>query len=326
MIDVAERAGVTVSTASRALARPEMVRPETRARVEAAAEALGYVPNRVARSLITGSSATIAIVVPQLVSAYFAEICHAGQVAARERGYATFIVDSGSSPQQERETMRRLIAGGIDGIIICAASSSYAPGDTPIVFVNRLVRGSHAVLLDQFQIVNTQIEHLRFLGHRRIAWIAGPKGYWTSSIRHRHIERLRVRFPIEIIEGIPPTFEGGQEVVKHLDPSITAVAAFTDSQASGILSAAAEHGIPVPEDLSVIGSDGTRLGEMVTPPLTTVQSPLEQMAKSAVSLLLDHLRDERAATIVETLPVELVVRSSTAPLPVSSPPIKVEDK
>lgn len=285
LVDVAAHAGVTVSTASRALARPEMVRPETRVRVEAAAEAPEYVPNRVARSLITGTTATIAIVVPQLVNSYFAQICQAGQVAARERGYATFIVDSGNSAQQERETVRRLVAGGIDGIIICEAFSSYPPGETPMGFVNRLVRGSHAVLLDQFQIVNTQIEHLRFLGHRRIAWIAGPKGYWATPVRRRHIERMRVRFPIEIIDGIPPTFEGGQEIAKHLDPSITAVAAFNDWQATGILSAAADSGIPVPEDLSVIGSGGTRLGEMV-----------------------------------ETLPVQLVVRSSTAPFPADAGP------
>ena len=318
MVDVAERAGVTVSTASRALARRDGAARDA-ARVKPAAREPSATSPTAWRSLITGTSATIAIVVPQLVNFYFAEICRAAQArrvrdVQSSRATAVRSKSARHAPAHRRRDRRH---------------HHLLPAYPPATYTHRVressrLRGAHAVLLDQVQIVNTQIEHLRFLGHRRIAWIAGPKGYWTSSIRRRYIERLRVRFPIEIIEGIPPTFEGGQEAAP-LDPSITAVATFNDSQASGILSAA-EHGIPVPEDLSVIGSDGTRLGEMVIPPLTTVQSPLEQMAKSAVSLLLDHRRRRRATTIVETLPVELVVRSSTAPLPLSRPPIKVEDK
>src|SRR5262245_20789032 len=197
LVDVAKRAGVTVSTASRALARPEMVRPETRERVEQAAAELGYAPNRAARSLITGRTGVIGIVVPDLANAYFAHIARAAQQFARARSYEVLIVDTGDDVLREQEFIASA-STWVEGLIVCAARRPYRESASriPMVFVNRRVRDSHSVLLDQHFIVEAQLRHLLELGHERIAWIDGPKGYWATSIRRNHAKRVGAGYPI----------------------------------------------------------------------------------------------------------------------------------
>lgn len=315
LVEVAERAGVTVSTASRALNRPEMVRPETRARVEAVALELGYEPNRAARSLITGRTATIVLVVPDLANTYFALIARAAQDLARSRGYEVMIIDTGRDPAREREIVRST-SQWADGLIICASQRPHPPNPngTPIVFVNRRVRGSHAVIVDQRTIVETQLRHLLDLGHRRIVWASGPKDYWASEPRRRCAARFAARHEVRIAPPVAADFEGGVELAEQLGQGITAVATFNDRQAFGLMTRCLQLGIRIPEDLSVIGSDNVPSADFVNPGLTTVHAPKEEMGRAAVSLLLDHLSDE-GPCIVETLRGHLVVRGSTAPPP-----------
>lgn len=314
LVDVADLAGVTASTASRALARPEMVRSETRVRVEAAARELGYVPNRVARSLITGRTATVGIVVPDLTLATFALTARAVEAAARDRGYDMLVADSLGDPEREVEIVTEMVRWS-DGVILCMPRRTYHgdPGGPPIVYVNRRARGAHAVLVDQAAVVETQLTHLFGLGHRNVLLVNGPKDYWASDARRRHAERLAGRFPVEVAAPVPPTFEGGFEVADSLEPGITAVATFADGQAAGVIARCAERGVRVPEDLSVMGSNDVPLARMVTPPLTTVRTPFEGIGRAAASLLLDHIDFPEGPAIVETLTPELVVRGSTAP-------------
>jgi LacI family transcriptional regulator len=312
LVDVAKRAGVTVSTASRALARPEMVRHETRERVEQAAAELGYEPNRAARSLITGRTGVIAIVVPDLANTYFAHIARAAQEFARARSYDVLIVDTGDdTPQRELEIVEST-ARWVDGLILCAAKQRIPPDRcrVPVVFVNRRVRGSHAVVLDQSFIVETQLGHLLELGHEHIVWIDGPKGYWASEPRRKVAERIAAEHPVQIVKGIAPTFAGGLEVVDQLEPEVTAVAAFNDRQAFGVVQRLLQVGRPVPEHVSVIGSDNVPGAILLNPQLTTVHAPKGTMGRAAVSLLLDHIID-KGPVIEETLTGHLVVREST---------------
>jgi DNA-binding LacI/PurR family transcriptional regulator len=312
LVDVAKRAGVTVSTASRALARPEMVRPETRVRVQQAATELGYAPNRAARSLITGRTGVIAIVVPDLANTYFAHIARAAQDFARARAYEVLIVDTNADPLREREFVSSA-SSWVDGLIICAAKRPYTlMGRTPMVFINRRVRGSHSVLLDQHFIVEAQLRHLIELGHQNIVWMDGPKGYWATSIRRNHAKRIGAGHPIRIAEAMPPDWEGGIEMANRLDDDVTAVAAFNDRQALAFIMRCGQLGIRVPDDVSVVGSDNIAGAGILTPGLTTVHAPKEQMGRAAVSLLLDHLVDG-GPVICETLRGHLVVRDSTAP-------------
>jgi DNA-binding LacI/PurR family transcriptional regulator len=313
LVDVAKRAGVTVSTASRALARPDMVRPETRARVEEAAVELGYEPNRAARSLITGRTGVIAIIVPDLANTYYAQIARAAQQFARAREYEVLIVDTGDdTPLRELEIVEGA-ARWVDGLIICAAKQRI-PSDrvrVPMVFVNRRVRGSHAVVLDQQFIVEAQLDHLLALGHERIVWVDGPKGYWATDPRRKVAQRIAAEHPIQIAKGVAPTFEGGLAAVDSFDAGFTAVAAFNDRQAFGVVQRCLQLGLRVPEDVSVVGSDNVPGAVLLNPQLTTVHAPKGTMGRAAVSLLLDHIVDQ-GPIIEETVTGHLVVRDSTA--------------
>ncbi|GMU77322.1 MAG: LacI family transcriptional regulator [Acidimicrobiia bacterium] len=313
LVDVAERAGVTVSTASRALSRPDMVRPATRARVEAAARALQYEPNRMARSLITGRSTAIAAIIPAITNSYFAVICQAARQAAGVRGFDFVIVETDGDPAREREAVRAASQWSA-GMIICSARRAHGSHSSgvPIVYANRRSRGAHGVVLDQQFTVETQIEHLLDLGHERILWVSGPKGLAATEARLRHVRRLAVHHDIRIVYDVPPSATGGVRLAEELHPEVTAVAVFADSQAVGFLSRASQLGISVPGDVSLIGADDIPVAEFTSPPLTTVHAPKEQMGRAAVSLLLDHHWDD-SAVILETLRGHLVVRGSTAP-------------
>jgi len=320
LVDVALLAGVTASTASRALSRPEMVRPETRARVEAAACTLGYVPNRMARAIVTGRSRTIVFVVPDLTSPLFSMLARAAQSEARQRGYDVLVADSLSDTRREAgliEDARRYA----EGIIVCMPQGTYQPepGRAPIVAINRRMRGAHAVLLDQAAVVEQQLAHLVGLGHERIVYLDGPKQYWATYERRRHAERLARQFPVEISEPIAPWFHGGYEYADRIDPEVTAVMAFSDTQAAGVVARLAENGRRVPHDLSVIGSNDIPIAAMYNPALTTMRTPLDAMGRAAVSLLLDNVDGAEGPAIIETMTSELVVRRSTAPPGRSAP-------
>lgn len=314
LVDVAQAAGVTTSTASRALSRPDMVRPETRARVMAAARDLGYVPNLAARSLITGRSGVISVVIPDLSNEYYASIAQAAQVTARERGYEVFIADSGFDPDRE-SSLVDTVSRGADGVIVCTAQRRHtiARDGVPLVYVNKMVRGHHAVVVDPHSVLEAQVDHLLGLGHEHVLVAGGPDRFWVSEVRNLHAQRLARRLPsLRIDPYREPSFEGGRLLVDHLDPDVTGVAALNDRQAIGILQRAAEVGIRVPEDLSVVGSDDVSAAAFVSPSLTTVRIPTEELGRAAVSLLIDHVTDG-GPVIAEQLVGELVVRASTAP-------------
>jgi DNA-binding LacI/PurR family transcriptional regulator len=315
LVDVARLAGVDPSTASRALSRPELVRALTRARVKAAAEQLGYLPDPIARSLITGRRAVIALIVPDLRIPVMAEMCRAAQNEGREFGYDTYILDRTGDPEREAYlvTRARIVA---DGIILCLPSGTYPrdPEMPPIVSISRGMPGSSSVEVNQATIVEMQLRHLAELGHEKILWMPGRPDLWAARMRRRRLEHLLDELPVEIgrhHEG--NDFDAGADAVQHFDPGITAVAAFNDYHAAGIIAKCAELGIRVPDDLSVVGANDVPLARMISPPLTTLHSPYDEVARRAVRILIDRIDDPELAPVTETLEPHLVVRASTAP-------------
>ncbi|MFM8305128.1 MAG: LacI family DNA-binding transcriptional regulator [Actinomycetota bacterium] len=311
--DVAEHAGVTISTASRALRRPEMVRAETRSRVEEAARVLGYTPNRMAQAVVTGRSRTIVFMVLDPTNPIFAILARAAQAEARQRAFDVLVVDSMLDVRREAQLLEQA-QHYAEGIIMCIPQGTYPldPDGPPIVAINRRLRGSHAVLLDQANVIEQQLAHLVALGHRRIAYLDGPDQYWAAVERRRHAERLAGDHPIEIIGPVLPTFPGGYGAVDRIDPAVTAVIAFTDHQAAGVVVRLAELGRRVPAEVSVIGSNDLPLARMYNPPLTTMHTPFDAMGRAAVSLLLDAVDGANGGWITQVMTSELVVRSSTA--------------
>lgn len=312
--DVAARAGVTTSTASRALHRPELVRESTRARVEAAADALGYRPNGAARGLSTGRSQVIVLVVPDIANVHFALIGREVLASAGRRGFDVLIIDVREDADVEAEVVDTM-SHWVDGIIVCASTRPHpaAARRTPVVYMNRRVRGSPAVVLDQRAVVDAQLGHLADLGHERILWVAGPRDYWASELRRRRAERWSTRLDVRTASRVSPHFAGGLQLAADLDPHVTAVAAFSDHQAIGVVHGLLAAGRRVPDDVAVVGSDDIPIAEYVVPTLTTVRVPRKAMARAAVGLLLDHGDD--APAVVETASPTLVVRESTGPPP-----------
>ena len=318
--DVARRANVSLATVSRAFAAPGLVRAETLQRVLAVAEELHYRPSRAARSLTTGRTGNIGVVVPDLGNPFFSAILKGGQARAREADLAVFLADSEENPRLEIELVRAM-ARQVDGVIICSSRLSEAQlqqlrNDTTLVLLNRRVRGVSSVLLDSAGGMRQAIEHLVALGHHRIGFLGGPAGSWSNRERRRGLRTEARGRSLEITEFGPfaPHFEAGQHAADlAVAAEVTAVVAFNDLLALGVLSRLADRGIGVPDEISVVGFDNIPMAGMATPHLTTVALPLEQSGRVAIELLLEQLAHPGSGTHEQGLPAQLIVRASTAP-------------
>jgi DNA-binding LacI/PurR family transcriptional regulator len=185
------------------------------------------------------------------------------------------------------------------------------------VLVNRDEAGLPAVLMDSADGARQAVEHLAALGHRRVAHLAGPPASWAGVQRLRGVLGSAPACDVEIVElgPFPPTFQGGVQAADlALARGVTAILAFNDLMAVGVLNRLAARGVVVPQDVSVVGYDDIEMSSMTTVPLTTVRMPMEAGGRAAVDLLLDGLDagDEQEATH-RWLPTQLIVRSTTAP-------------
>jgi DNA-binding LacI/PurR family transcriptional regulator len=318
--DVARRANVSSATVSRAFAEPGLVRQETLTRVLAVAEELRYRPSRAARSLTTGKTGNIGVIVSDLGNPFFSAILKGGQARAREADHAVFLADAEENPRLEMELVRAM-ARQVDGVVICSSRLSEAQlqqlrKDTTLVLVNRRVSGVSAVLLDGAGGMRQAIEHLEALGHKRIGFLGGPAESWSNRERRRGLRAVARGRSLEVIEFGPfaPQFEAGQHAADlAVAAEVTAVVAFNDLMALGVLSRLADRGIGVPDEISVVGFDNILMAGMATPQLTTVALPLEQAGRVAIELLLEQLAQPGLGTHEEALPAQLIVRASTAP-------------
>ena len=318
LADVARHAGVHPATVSRTLSRPELVAPATRAAVLAAVEALGFEPNLPARQLARGRTDAIGVVVPDITNPYFAAIVRAVQRSAHDLDLAVLIADTDGDPAAEARALATL-ARQVDGIVAVTPTSEPDAGRVPVVQVNRRSRRTPSVVVDQRAVVDLALDHLAALGHRRIAVVRGPGTYWSAARRDRAVEQRAERTPrpklrLDPIGPVPPTFAGGVDAFAAATQRSTAVVAFNDLQAAGLVVAAHRAGVAVPDACSVIGSDGLDIAAMTAPGLTTVAAPLDALGDIAVEQLGALLRGEAARGVV-TLTPTLVERHSTAAPP-----------
>ena len=333
LADVARLAGVSAATVSRTLTQPATVRGETRQRVLDAVSALDYRPNRAARGLSTGRSGTLGMLVPDIANPFFAELIRSAQTAAHDHGKMLLVADTSRSEAHELDVLESL-SGQIDGVIVCSPrfrTERLAPrvARLPMVFVNRRDDGVPSVLIDQGAIVRISVRHLEGLGHRHMVFLAGPDHLWSSQCRLdavRSLDRTN-GVDIEVIGAFEATFEGGARAAEAVVSSgATAVIAFNDVMAVGLMSRLATLGVSVPRDLSVVGSDDVPLSSMWTPTLTTISAPTRAAGESAVEVLCRSI-DEGASAAKDVaagrpehplrrieLEGHLVVRASTMEL------------
>jgi DNA-binding LacI/PurR family transcriptional regulator len=329
--DVAREAGVSISTVSRALAAPDKVAEPTRLLVEATVARMGYRPNSNARSLITGRNGSIGLVVPDLENPFFGSVCKGVQARARAAGYTVFVADTDEDPAIESEAVHSLIKQ-VDGVILCSARTTddeirQFARETPLVLANRYLDGIPSVTFDNGGGVLLVLRHLIALGHRQIAYAGGPQTSWSNSQRMRAFVGSAAEWPgAEFIDlgSFPPYFSGGVHAADlALASGATAVVAYNDIMALGVIDRLRERGISTPEEMSVTGFDNVAVSTFSRPNLTTVDLPRVQMGRLSFDALLDAvLGREQRIGVEQQLVVDLVIRQSSgvprALMPVAS--------
>ncbi|WP_416429762.1 LacI family DNA-binding transcriptional regulator [Paenarthrobacter nicotinovorans] len=319
--DVAALAGVNPSTVSRALTKPGRISEKTELRVRAAAQRLDFHFNPVARALPTGRSHTIGVVVADITNPVIFGIIRGAEQAAAEAAYTLVIAESHESEAAEIETIHRLLPS-VDGLILATtrlpdAAISDIAARHPVVVLNRAVEGVASVLPNVRKGVTELFDHLVTLGHTSIAYVAGPAASWISQQRWTELMSRALHAGVAAVEigPNPPTIDGGLaafDKVRAARP--TAVVAFNDLIAMGLMQAAAKSGIHVPEGLAVAGFDDIFGSELIVPALTTVRSQLPTAGVRAVRHLLAQLGVDGAENEVDQLlDTSLVVRGSTGP-------------
>lgn len=321
--DVARLAGVSPSSVSRALATPDKVRAATRERVQKAAAQLGYHPNRVARGLSTGRTGNLGLVVPDIANPFFAGLVKAVQNRAHECDFLVLLADTDEDVAAEMDLIHTLTKQ-VDGFLLCSPRAGdedlrSVGGDLPVVMLNRRVGQIPSVIFDNADGVRQVITHLVALNHRRVGYVAGPKTSWVNRERLRAVRTLAASMGLELVETgtVSPTYLGGVAAADVLlAASVTAVIAYNDMIALGLISQMTARGVRVPQDVSVVGFDDIPTAGLVNPALTTVSEPKEQCGRAAVDLLVDLLNDrERPGNSRRVVPMQLVVRQTTAPSP-----------
>lgn len=332
--DVARHAGVSAATVSRCLNGPSAVRPNKRARVDAAIDALGYVPHAAAQALASRRSRMVGAVFPRLNSILFGSFFGALQRRLDEVGFALVVSTSDYDLAQELRRIRELLSRSVDALVLVGhdhhpetyrlLTASAVPhlvtwawrdgAPTPqIGFSNAAGMGS-------------VVDYLVGVGHRRVALVSGSIDGNDRARERLDGARARLRhagldLPPDMVEQVPFEIEEGAAAFARLvarRPRPTAIICGSDLFAFGALREARQLGLAVPEDVTVTGFDDTDFAACSMPSLTTLRTPRQLMARRTADMLIDLLRHGRALRSLR-LDTELVVRESSGPPPGHAP-------
>lgn len=319
--DVAREAGVSTSTVSRALSRPERVTATTRAHVLAVAGRLGYTADPMVRSIEAGRTRTAALLVPDITNPHFFGVIRGGNREASAAGLTLVLAETEESPDLEIRHVERL-KQNVDGLVLASSRMSdqhireLAVHHT-LVLLNRDVDGVSSVVVDPDEGSRQIVEHLASLGHRSLAYMAGPRTSWLGARRWRALSAAARSLGLSAVRLGPfrPAMVSGPAAADAgLGSGVTAVVAHNDLLAIGMLRRFADRGVRVPEDVSVVGYDNIFGAEFCSPSLTTLAGPHEKAGRAAVDLLVAALGTRSPADAVRrvVLPSHLVIRESTA--------------
>ncbi|WP_243076705.1 LacI family DNA-binding transcriptional regulator [Microbacterium sp. SS28] len=321
-MDVAKHAGVSLSTVSRVMNGNPTVDAALAGRVRDAAAELGYTASPLARSLVLGRTQTVAVVVPDLGNPTFQAVLRGLSRAAAADGYHVLIADSAEQVGEERvlaiETRRRT-----DGLVLCAPRmpeeelAALLPQVGPVVLVNRTLDGAPTIAAEYGTALRALAEHLHDLGHRRLVYLAGVARSASNAARLAALAEFRAAHPdvelTELASGVD--FDSGAAAADAvLATRATGVLAFNDLVAMGLLSALADRGVRVPDDISITGFDDIPFARYTSPPLTTASVPAADLGARAWQAMTAALAGTDAASSVRLTP-DVVLRGSTGPAP-----------
>lgn len=320
--DVARLAGVATSTVSRALSNPKRVNHVTRQRIEEAAAQLAYIPSAQARSLTSGKTGVVGVLVPDIANPFYFDLIRGAQRQLRAAGYAQLLLDTEESHEIE-SSMIELMLKNADGVVLAASRLDddelvAAAARQPLVTINRDVPGVPTVILDTPGGMRQTLVHLHSLGHRSVVFVAGPSESWSSARRWEALQAAAEELGVEATNVGPwaPTAAAGPTAADAvIATGATAAVVFNDLLAIGMLGRLKERGLSVPTDLSIIGCDDIFGASFCNPPLTTVSAPIEECGRVAVTMLLSQLEAIEVARSHTVLPTYLTTRDSSGPVP-----------
>ena len=289
---IAAELGISASTVSRAFSRPDLVRDSVRQRILDAADQIGYQPSRAARSVATGRTGLIGLLVPDITNPFVPPLVRAIEMAAAERQAGVLLVDARANGDAEPGLVVQLKAQ-VDGLVIVsprsgASALSGALGATPAVIVNRVMRGMASVVCDNTAAIGQAVQALVADGHERLALLRGPADAWAAKRRTEAFRRAAAGAGVELAEHGPfeAQFEDGRTAAEAVAASgATAVLAFDDLMACGVIAGLTDAGLRVPHDVSVLGCDDVLLARTMTPTLSTISAPIDGLGERALVLL-----------------------------------------
>jgi len=318
---IADEAGVSLTTVSRALNDRPDIHPDTRARILRIAKDLGYTPSAIARSLATQRTHTIGLAVRTHLDAWAAQILLQIDNPARDSGYEVFVSMHHAIADREHSVLRAFYSRHVEGMIVVSSvlgediPALQESMGLPIVLISPLLQSSHKYTVQTSDIrgARSGTEYLIQLGHRRIAHIGAPE--WTAPGRDR-LQGYRAELEANDIPWDPElVFQGdahetggseGVQALMTLADAPTAILCFNDQTAVGVLHGARQMDLRVPEDLSVVGFDDVPLARYLDPPLTTISQDTEALGGQAIRMLFDLIdgRETQGPVVLDTVLVE----------------------
>jgi LacI family transcriptional regulator len=326
--DIARRAKVSTATVSRTVNQVATVDTQLAKRVWKAIEELGYYPNRQARALVSGRSRVFGLIVSEITNPFFPEIVQTFETLAVEQNYEILLTSTIHDPKRMELAVRRMIEGRVDGVAILTFGMEDALlehlrfRNLPLVFIDvgpKAPRVSN-ISVDYAHGIRQAVQHLAAMKHEKIGFVSGPLKLRSAIARKDAFEQsmreigFRVN-PEFIVEGDHRP-EGGKralQILSKLRERPTALLCSNDMTAIGVMRQAFELGIAVPQELSVVGFDDTRLADFMIPPLTSVQMSQTELATLAFNALLQEVKRETPAPggTEYILKTQLVLRRST---------------
>ncbi|HEY0078636.1 MAG TPA: LacI family DNA-binding transcriptional regulator [Pyrinomonadaceae bacterium] len=328
--EVARTAGVSTATVSHVINNTRFVSEEVRARVLEAVELCGYYPNAHARSLASGRSQIIGLLISDIANPFFPELVKSIETAAYEHGYDVVLSNTNYDAERTSHYVRRLIERKVAGVALMTSELDPALIDelarqkVSVVFLDLGEPDLHMsnLCVDYATGIEEAVSHLVALGHRDIAFISGPEHLRSVA---RRLEAFRDALkgylphaPLRIYQG-DFQLEGGQRAAREiLDAGSrrpTAIIAANDMMALGALAEFREAGLEVPRDISIVGFDDVAFAALANPPLTTICLPRDELGRRAVEALFETISHPEQKGVEIHIPTHLVMRGSTAAAP-----------
>ena len=325
MRDIAKRANVSINTVSLTLQDSNLVHPETKARVLHVVQELGYAPNVMAQNLRRGVVRMLGVMIPDTHNFHFWDIVAGVQDAAYQNGYGVVLTSTSLNREIELEALRGLLESRYAGVILATTYSEQFPPEMrdllrrggAVVTLGRTWDGADRVSYFREDAAEMLLDHLYALGHRRIGFILGVAREGLANERLKAYQKFIARHQlVPLLEKCGPTIQDSHAAASRLiarDPRPTAIMSVNDYLALGVYRSIAEHGLKIPDDISVAAFDNTMIGENLYPAITSVDVGGRDIGRVSARLLFERLADPKRPQQIVEMPARLVVRESTAP-------------